>query len=164
MLGVDVGGVIIDRASEDSDTSFFGENYLLTPPVPGAFKELGDLTLRFGRRVHVISKCGPSVEGKTRSWLRSHDFFEITGIPTDNLHFVRTREEKAPICEALGVTHFIDDRVDVLQSMTSVRNRVLFLGGNPPAMHPSDIPIYLAAARTWQEITALIAVPHTATS
>ena len=35
-LGVDVGGVLIDRVAEGSDTSFFGDRPLETPAVPDA--------------------------------------------------------------------------------------------------------------------------------
>ena len=40
VLGLDVGGVIIDRASEDSDTSFFGDRPMETPAVSDAVEVL----------------------------------------------------------------------------------------------------------------------------
>lgn len=41
-------------------------------------------------------------------------------IPSDHLYFCILRSEKAPICEKLGVTHFVDDRTEVLSHMKSV--------------------------------------------
>lgn len=130
-LGVDIGGVLIDRVDDDADTSFFGDNYLRTAAVPGAFDAIRRLSAdRFGGRIHLVSKCGPRVEQKSRDWLTHRDFFGMTGIDPEHLHFCRERQEKAPICETLGLTHFIDDRLEVLGYLTSVPNLYLF---NPTA-------------------------------
>lgn len=125
ILGVDIGGVIIDRQNDGTDTSFFGKNYLQTTAVAGVFSALKRL-VEAGFEVHLVSKCGPAVEGKTRRWLDHHCFFERTGVPADALHFCRTRPEKGPICERLGVTHFVDDRLDVLDCLNSVAELYLF--------------------------------------
>ena len=126
-LGVDVGGVLIDRINDGTDTSFLGGNYLQTTAVPGAFEALQRLGAeRFGRAIHLVSKCGEATEAKTRAWLGHHEFYEATGIPADQLHFCRKRQEKAPICLGLGISHFIDDRLEVLGYLESVPNRYLF--------------------------------------
>ena len=126
-LGVDIGGVLIDRINDGTDTSFFGGSYLQTTPVPGAFEALTRLRAeRFGREIHLVSKCGPATEAKTRAWLAHREFFGVTGIPADHLRFCRQRREKAPICLELGITHFIDDRLEVLGYLESVPNRYLF--------------------------------------
>src|SRR4029079_7886661 len=56
-LGVDIGGVIIEPADGDADTSFFGAHYLRTPVVHGAFDALAALGPAFDE-VHLVSKCG----------------------------------------------------------------------------------------------------------
>ncbi|MBA3679436.1 hypothetical protein H0W80_04625, partial [Candidatus Saccharibacteria bacterium] len=43
VLGVDVGGVIIDRVNDNTDTSFFGDNYLSTTAVSDVFEALAEL-------------------------------------------------------------------------------------------------------------------------
>ncbi len=124
---MDIGGVLIDRINDDTDTSFFGDNYLRTTAVPGAFDALRRLAeQRFDRQIHLVSKCGPRTEQKSRDWLAHHDFFGTTGVDPAHLHFCRQRQEKAPICETLGLTHFIDDRLEVLGYLTSVPNLYLF--------------------------------------
>lgn len=65
-LGVDVGGVIVDRVAEGTDTSFFADRHLETPAVAGAFDGLRLLTSHFEGRVYLISKAGPKIAGKTR--------------------------------------------------------------------------------------------------
>ena len=126
-LGVDIGGVIISRADDRGDTSFFSGNFLDTLAEPSAFDALARLRReRFGVAIHLVSKCGPKVESKTRQWLAHWDFFGVTGIPEANLHFCRARQDKGPICEKLGVTHFIDDRQDVLANLVTVEHRLLY--------------------------------------
>ena len=65
-LGVDIGGVIIARATGGTDTAFLGGNYLQTLAVPGAFDVLQQLwEKRFGDWIFLVSKCGQRVQSKT---------------------------------------------------------------------------------------------------
>lgn len=85
------------------------------------------LVERFEGRVWLVSKAGPRVQEKTRHWLRHHRFFERTGIAPENLRFCLERPQKAEHCKELGITHFIDDRPDVLDHLEGVvRHRFLF--------------------------------------
>jgi hypothetical protein len=130
-LGIDVGRVLISPGDESSpDTSFIGgslEDALRTPPYDGMFDVLPALVERFAARVWIVSKCGTRVRERTEAWFRHHRFFERTGIDPSNVRFCRERPQKAPICAELGITHFIDDRADVLEPMRGiVANRFLF--------------------------------------
>jgi hypothetical protein len=128
VLGVDVGGVLIDRIRADgSDTSFFSDRFLETPAVAGAFATLVRLSQeRFGDRIHIVSKCGPRTEAKTKLWLAHHRLHELIGLEPERVHFCRERRDKGPICKRLGVTHFVDDRLDVLGHLATVPHRFLF--------------------------------------
>ncbi|MFC7545308.1 hypothetical protein [Plantactinospora sp. GCM10030261] len=125
-LGVDIGGVIIQPADDDADTSFFGGNYLRTPQMPGAFDGLAALAGTFGERIWLVSKCGEQTQRRTLEWLAHHDFHHQTGIPPERVRFCRHRPDKAPIARDLGLTHFVDDRLEVLSYLTSVPHRFLF--------------------------------------
>lgn len=121
-LGIDIGRVIIAAAdpSQPQDTTFLGggrDAVLQTPPSAGAFEAIADLVDLFDGRVWLVSKAGKRVREKTRIWLAHHDFFERTGIPPENLRFCYKRHEKAYHCEELGLTHFIDDRIQVLRHL-----------------------------------------------
>lgn len=156
-LGVDVGGVIVTLAGRDADTSFFGSRPLETPAVAGVFEALAALTgMPFAARVHVVSKAGPKVAANTRAWLAHHDFFDRTGIPETNLHFVRERRDKAPVCERLGITHFVDDHLDVLSYLDSVEHRYLFVGGGGDEALDRAIPDWATAVGTWAELATLL--------
>jgi hypothetical protein len=156
-LGVDVGGVIVALRGRDEDTSFFGSRPLKTPAVAGVFDALATLTVEpFAGRVHLVSKAGPKVAANTRAWLTHHDFFDRTGIPEANLHFVRERRDKAPVCRRLGVTHFVDDRLDVLAHLDSVEHRYLFLGGTDQEAPDGSLPDWATAIDTWAGLAALL--------
>lgn len=127
VLGVDFGGVITDRVADNSDTSFFADRFLETPMVDGAFDALSRLVAGpFEGRVHIISKAGPRIQERTRLWMAHHQFAERTGVPESHVHFCRERRDKAPICKRLCVTHFVDDRLDVLNHLETVSVRLLF--------------------------------------
>jgi len=159
VLGVDVGGVIIERAGDDDDTSIFGPSYLDTPPVADAFDALAALARaggRFADAVWLVSKCGPEVERRTREWLAYRRFHERTGIPPERLRFCRTRADKAPIAAALSLTHFVDDRLEVLGYLGSVDHRFLF------RPHPDEVARFarllpqVTVVYGWLELTRLL--------
>jgi hypothetical protein len=156
-LGVDIGGVVIDRINDNTDTAFFSGNYLNTTAVPGAFEALARLVAeRFGANVHFVSKCGPTIEGQTREWLEHHDVFARTGIPQGNLRFCRRRRDKAPIAEELGLTHFIDDRLEILGRLTTVPTRILFQPCQPEVERFSRYLGLVVRAESWAEVLALL--------
>lgn len=127
-IGIDIGGVIIDRANDDEDTSLFGPNYLTARPVAGAIEALRMLNTEiFPGEVYIVSKCGEKIEMRSREWLKANQVHEKTGISESKLSFCRDRSEKAPIARKLGLTHFVDDRLEVLGYMRGiVAHRILF--------------------------------------
>lgn len=156
-LGVDIGGVVIDRANDRTDTSFFSTRYLETTATAGVFEALACLAAeRFGTNIHFVSKCGPETERKTREWLAHHRMFERTGIPAANLHFCRRRAEKAPIAATLGLTHFIDDRLEVLGYLETVPTRILFAPVEAEVAKHRHLLRHVTRVATWAEVTALL--------
>ena len=53
-------------------------------------------------------------------------------MPPDNLQFCLERAQKAEICRDLGLTHFIDDRADVLEHLEPVVPHRYLFGPQPP--------------------------------
>ncbi|WP_330440842.1 hypothetical protein OHB44_12430 [Micromonospora sp. NBC_00821] len=154
-LGVDIGGVIIEPADDDADTSFFGAHYLRTPAVVGAFDALAALGPAFDE-VHLVSKCGEATERRTREWLAHHDFPARTGIQVERVHFCRTRPDKAPIAGRLGLTHFVDDKLEVLGYLDTVPHRFLFRPRKAEvAAHAALLP-RVRRVESWSELTPLL--------
>src|ERR1043165_5847872 len=116
-LGIDIGRVIISAADSSgrSDTAFLSgddERALETPPSPGAFEAITELVQAFEGRVWLVSQCGPRIPALTRRWLERQGFFSRTGLSPEQLRFCLKRPEKREHCEAIGATHFVDDRLD----------------------------------------------------
>lgn len=155
ILGVDVGGVLIDRMDDEADTSFFGPNYLLTPAVADALSSL-QLLSSTGYKIYLVSKCGRTTEQKTRDWLDYRNFFQETGVPRESIRFCRKRHEKAQICAELGTTHFIDDRLEVLSYLTAVPNLYLFNPDEAEVRKFSHALPGVTPVATWNEVTALL--------
>lgn len=155
-LGIDIGRVIIDGSSHPTgdDTAFFKggiENALLTPAMPGAFESIARLSDLFEGRVWLISKCGERVAARSRQWLEHHRFFETTNIDPEHLRFCRHRPEKAIHCAELEITHFIDDRLDVLNALEGmVPYRYLF------GSQSSAAPVHVVHVENWLEAEAAV--------
>jgi len=148
-LGVDIGGVIISKAGGEADTSFSSRDYLNTPAVARAFEVIRRLVdERFGDRLFLVSRCGPRVQAKTLRWLKHHDFYESTGVNPKRVRFCLERDDKARICHRLRLTHFIDDRLDVLQKLGDV-HRILFDPHRSASVPKSSS---IRAVRSWEEI------------
>lgn len=148
-IGIDIGRVLID-GGPGADTAFFGRSEsaaMATPAVPGAFAAVARLVDRTAGRIWLVSKCGDRIQARTRSWLAHHHFHERTGVSPDHLEFCRLRPDKATICARLAITHFIDDRPDVLLAMTGVVPHRYLFGATRAPSGLIPIPTWPAAER-----------------
>ncbi|MEL6529244.1 MAG: hypothetical protein AAGK01_11845 [Pseudomonadota bacterium] len=156
-IGIDIGGVIIKPAETEGDTSFFTNDYLETPMFEGAAETIRRLREeRFGDEMYIVSKCGPRVQQKSLDWLEHHDFYTRTGLRRENVHFCRKRPEKAPICERLGISVFIDDRLDVLSHMTNVETLIQFCGSQRARNSQRDDRFEYQRCENWREVAELL--------
>lgn len=156
VFGVDIGGVLVDRAAENSDTSFFGSRPMETPAAVGSLEALVALAAIFEQRVHIVSKAGPVIARLSREWLAEQGWFDAVPVLAANLHFVRKRSDKHDVCQRLGVTHFVDDRLDVLLHLHSVDCRYLFLGGLGSNQPPVAVPDDVCAVDTWPRLVGIL--------
>ena len=129
------------------------------PASPYVFEGLKKLVDEvFGERVYIVSMCGPKTQQKTREWLEHHNFYDRTGISREHVHFCLERRAKAPICQRLGVTTFIDDKLEVHQHLYEAGIQELYLF-NPD---PNEVAQFQAYSRhvqqvnDWQEVVEKI--------
>lgn len=131
-IGIDIGRVIINpRAEGRADTSFLGaslQDALHTPPALRSFEVIKGLVELSEGCSYLISKCGPSVQAKTRAWLDHHDFWKKTGFNPAHLFFCLKRREKAIFAHKLELDVMIDDRVDVHQHLQDIVLHCLLFG------------------------------------
>ena len=156
-IGIDIGRVIMAPVQGGkADTSFLRGDLaqaLETPPSPGAFEGVGRLVEAVEGQAWLVSKAGPSVQAKTRRWLRHWDFHGRTGLPRGHLRFCLERRDKAGICKQLLITHFIDDRLDVLKHLRGQVGR-LYLFGEQPKL--DAIPDWVTPVADWRETTGRV--------
>jgi hypothetical protein len=158
VLGIDIGRVIIGAAdsSGSADTSFLSgsdEIALSTPPSEGALDAIAELTHAFAGRVWLVSKCGPRIQQLTRRWLQRQSFYQRTGVRQDRVRFCLRRPEKRDHCAAIGATHFVDDRLDVLEHLLGQVPRLYWFGFQARAISG---PSWAHPVRDWSEARTLI--------
>lgn len=166
ILGVDVADVIIDRrigrANSNEELFFLSDRFRETPAVTGVFDGLRRLREeRFGDRIHLICKAGKPDEGKfapnrierrNRAWFQHHDFFTRTGIDPSHVHFCLTRSMKAEICRSLGVTHMVDDRLEVFAHMAFMPHKYLFRPREDEIRARAQLLDQVIQVETWEEL------------
>jgi hypothetical protein len=117
-LGIDFGGIIVPAATAE-DSSLFGkdcEDNGITPRC-GTVEALKKLVPAFDGNVWIVSRASPPTARCTRRWLAHHDFWRQTGMLPTHLVFCWDRPDKITVCKALGITHYIDDRLPVLEAL-----------------------------------------------
>ncbi|MGE0323118.1 MAG: hypothetical protein AB7K71_27395 [Polyangiaceae bacterium] len=153
-LGVDIGRVLISAGDTRGDTSFIqgsDEQALLTPPMPGAFEVIEELVPLFGGRVWLVSKCGPKIQQRSLRWLKRWDFYAVTGVRPDRVLFCKERRQKADHCARHRITHFVDDRADVLQHLNGLVPWLYLYG---PQRHAP--PVWCEHVENWRQVRARI--------
>jgi len=122
VLGVDIGNVIIDhRLIDRNDEDFLENRYSEIPAMEGVFDCLRKLNdSKFHGDIFLVSKGTTWAQEKVLVWFLDHDFYNKTGINLKNVFFCQDRAEKEKICRDNNVTHFVDDRLEVLGYMVGV--------------------------------------------
>jgi len=116
VLGVDIGGVIFDFAPIFKTNGDVTEEEILhTPVMEGSIESLSVLNKTlFKDSIYLVSKYGEDGPKSIQKWLEKQNFYERTGIAREHLFQCAERHEKAPIVKDLGITHFVDDRAEVM--------------------------------------------------
>jgi hypothetical protein len=148
-LGIDIGRVLMCPTNDDArpDTSFLDlpdDQALAVPASPRVWEVITDLVSAFDKRVWLVSKAGARIEAMTRRWLAHHRFFDRAGLPDDQVRFCRRRPEKRTHAIDLGLTHFIDDRADVLQALAGAVPHLYLFGSQR-----GSIPAYATHVVDW---------------
>ncbi len=132
-LCVDMGNVIIDHLGFGTTEQFVNEgNYCEIPPVKDVLFFLAKLNAeRFKNNVYVIYNATGVADSKIDSWLDCNDFCEITKIERNRIIRSKGGRNKTGFCIEKGISHFIDDRLEVLSYLFNVvPNLFLFRGQN----------------------------------
>jgi hypothetical protein len=157
-LGIDIGNVIINTRMIHPMWSKVAETiYAVFPPTPGVFDAVKYLTHHFKGKIYIISKCNVWTQVQVLLWLKAHRFYERTGVKIENIHFVRQRCEKVGVCRTLGITHFIDDRLEVLSHMTGIVPSLFLFAPNMNEIKKFESSLQnVTIVYSWTEILTII--------
>jgi hypothetical protein len=155
-IGIDIGRVVLCPTDDmkGPDTSFLTSSTELAmkiPPAPGAERTIQTLVQRTGGQVWYVSKAGSRIQNLTKEWFRRNSFHEKTRVPPERLLFCIKRHEKRGIAKLLRLTHFIDDRLDVLEPMRGVVPRLYLFG-----VQQRPAPDWVISVRNWHELEVLL--------
>ncbi|MDD5165547.1 MAG: hypothetical protein PHG25_03385 [Candidatus Pacebacteria bacterium] len=158
VLGVDIGNVIINNRLNDPEVNKVDETvYAAFPPSDSVFEALKTLTAYFQGEVYLLSKCTEWAQVQILLWLKTHDFYVKTGIKEGNVYFVRQRHEKDGVCRKLEITHFIDDRLEVLGHMVgSTPNLFLFQPDKDEVNEFKDYLPKVTVVTNWSDVVTKI--------
>jgi len=116
-FGIDLGGVLWPFMREGLDLRLA----LRTGPLEAAQERMASLVSRIGAdNVFIVSKVGARAEKLWATVLQESGFYRDTGMRPENVHWVRDRtgtNGKAPVVQQFQLTHFVDDRSDVLRDI-----------------------------------------------
>jgi hypothetical protein len=104
-------------------------------------------------RVWIISKAGPRMQARTRAWLDTVDFFSRTGLDVEHVRFCLERQEKEAICRELGISHFVDDHVHVMQILRHTVPHLYFFGEQG---RKRFCPPWATFVSNWAEVVELL--------
>lgn len=172
VLGIDFGYTISwpnvvngERVLIHNDPNFLSREFVERAP-----EAIADLVKIFGpASVHIVSKCEKEAEERIRQYLDAKEFWRLTGMRRENIRFCRERDQKFEICQELGITHFVDDRREVLHHLRGVGTRIAL---NPRDDDPDEAPFIrgpfrpdpmtryqqapIIVARNWPQVKDLI--------
>lgn len=159
VLGLDVGGVIHDWIRfNGSELDFGGPLYQKMPALEDAFESIAILNTEsvFAGNIHLISRSKEGPE-RTLAWLSAQNFWEKTGIPESHFNDCAEREDKRMICARNNVTHFVDDRAEVLGHLVgTVPHLYLFQGRADEKEKFKEFLPSFTEVSSWKELLPLL--------
>lgn len=139
VLGLDFGNVL----------KLSGERTL----NKGAAEGVAKLREVFEDQIYVVSRVDDEVqELEVGGFIQAH--FDQLQIPSKRVFFCLKRSDKGAIVDRLKITHFLDDRTEVLSHMHTVPHRYAM---NPTPEQLRDFPPdNITVVKDWEEATRLI--------
>jgi hypothetical protein len=104
-------------------------------------------------RIWIVSKAGPGMQARTLAWLHAVNFFARTDLKQDHVRFCLSRHEKETICRELEISHFLDDRVHVMQILRTAVPHLYLFGERGEERY---CPPWATFVSSWAEVSALV--------
>jgi hypothetical protein len=126
-IGVDFGNVIIDHKGFGTNTEYIEQgDFNRIPPVAGSVQALASLLRQDVACIAVTYNATDVVDSKIIDWLRHWLPSELLNDERLIISRSLNGRDKRLNCQLHQLTHFIDDRVEVLNGLMGVvPNRIL---------------------------------------
>lgn len=153
-VGIDFGGVIVKNRKlvRGEDTGLPGF-HAPEAAQPGVFDVIREVLSICNGNVWIVSKAGSRMQESTRAWLDTVDFYSRTGLDAEHLRFCQQREEKDRICRELGISHFVDDHVHVMQILRHTVPHLYFFRERGAERF---CPPWATLVSNWKEVVDLL--------
>jgi len=125
------------------DYGIYGKIGLSSKPMEGARETLKKITKAFSVPYVISRRYKKQI---AIQWLKKNNFFPP--LPRNQILFVKSDLKKNNPCKKLGIDVYLDDKIKVLDNLTSVKYRVLF---DPYGHHYKNPPKNIKVVKTWEE-------------
>ncbi len=154
-IGIDIMGVILPKAIEGGTL----EEFVACSALPDVIESIGKLVELYGNEsVFIVSRCPEFAEKGMIRWFDEHNFFNETNFNRSNIYFCREQFEKAPIAKQLMISHFIDDKISVLDFMKNIVPHRIQLAVES-RLEVRDNKDSIARLENWSSVLEYIARP-----
>lgn len=153
-VGIDFGGVIVRNLTRvaGEDTGLCGDQSR-SIANNGVYEAIREIVSICRGSVWIVSKAGTRMQERTRVWLDEQGFFKRTDLNPEHVRFCLQRQEKERICRELKISHFIDDRIHVMQILRHTVPHLYLYGGPDKRMFCPPWATYVSA---WEEVPGLL--------
>lgn len=115
--------------------------------------------------VFIVSKAKAATQALILGWLDRYDFYASTGLPRNNVIFVREYADKREVVDRLGISLFIDDSSKVVKCLAdspSIR-RVIWFKGRCELVHqlPKAFRNKIVFSKSWNALYKSFSKPRT---
>lgn len=122
----------------------YGEETLKSKPVKDSLESIGYLK-NLGHSLFIISRRNSEFQSFALEWLNRNKV--LLDIPLVKIKFVKEDKDKNTEASKLGLSVFLDDSIDVLLCLNSVKEKFLL----DPFMDYKKVPSYIHQISSWKE-------------
>ena len=144
VLAIDLSGCLVKKSN------FTNTLYAHTKPIEDAFETI-KLCQDWFDDIYIVVKTASDNVTKMVEWLDKQNFWLFSGVTSLHCVFCISPEAKAEICKLLGVTHMIDDTIDILNKAKTVKYRYLFENSNFKTSLIGDEKNYIISTSSWPD-------------
>jgi len=149
-IGIDINGVLANNKLPYFKT----QNYSIFSVMENAINVVKNLVKKYGAENIYIISCVQSHQLSfiTGIWMETHNFLHKTNISLDNVIICTRMKDKSRIAEKLNLTHFIDDRPEVLNYFSKETTILVYQPKKSQIKKYPDIASRAIIVNSWNEI------------